>query len=114
MKGISRQQMEVCRKKSNRYACLRVLQGERSGIHAHAGWLDASRVYTRVKGREEMLLESVYEALEYLADKGYVQFQEKQTDISEAPVVVYRIVAHGQDLLDGVIDNDPGVDSEWH
>jgi len=99
----------VVRKLEERRNCLLALREARSGQDAHHGWLETSAVFEIVKARQEVYLDRVQEALEYLSDKGYVQFREDQTDFSELPVVKYRIVAHGQDLLDMVIEDDPGV-----
>ena len=97
------------RKLEERQKCLVALRDARSGKHAHYGWLPTSTVFEVVKTGEVGSFDGVQDALEYLADKGYVQFCEDPTDSLETPVVTYRISAHGQDLLDGLIENDPGV-----
>lgn len=104
--------IQIERKLSQRQKCLLALRDARSGKHAHYGWLPASAVFGIVKARESATFDDVQEALEYLADKGYVQFCEQPDDpfeSSDAPAVKYRISAHGQDLLDRVIASDPGV-----
>lgn len=104
--------LQVARKLDQRQKCLLALRDARSGKQAHYGWLSASFVFNVLETGKVATFDAVQEALEYLADKGYVQFREgpeDPTESSDAPAVTYRISAQGQDLLDGVIENDPGV-----
>ena len=109
MKDRLANRVRTSRKLEDRLNCLLALRDARSGQDAHNGWLEVSTVFNIVKSGKDTSIDREQEALEYLCDKGYVQFREDQTDFSELPVVKYRIVAHGQDLLDRVIEDDPGV-----
>jgi hypothetical protein len=109
LKGKIIKRIQASRKLGDRKHCLEVLRDSRSGEHAHYGWVDPRIVFEVLKNGENVSIAPIQEALEYLADKGYVQFLEGKDEVSDQPVVHYRIVAHGQDLLDGLIEDDPGV-----
>jgi hypothetical protein len=49
--------------------------------------------------------------LAYLAEKGFVARRAPKVPATGEEVPMARLTAHGKDLLDGVIDPDPGIDT---
>ncbi len=56
-------------------------------------------------------IDDISEALEYLADKGYIQKKEIPHPYKKQEVVRwFKILPKGIDLIDGNIPHDPGID----
>ena len=100
---------DTLRAQALRRAILQVLRAVQGA--GYEGWLSERAVFNHLRLEcDGLVLGEVVVHLVYLKDKGYVESRERRASKFERAEVDARILPHGTDLLDEVIDPDPGVE----